>query len=552
MTNEATEQRIQTDSGSNFFCLEENARLSESKLWSLLEDYYKKASISAWNQIPFYPTSNPFIADTYAGIIFSFLDDYAGELVTDEPIYILEMAAGTGCFSFYLLKELQRRRHYFSRLRDVKFKYIMADFTTDNPRSWQQNAKLKPFVNEEMLEFGVFQPQEDLKVKRCPEKGATDANEIILEKGKCANPLIAIANYFFDSIKQDAFQVQDGKLTEVRQTLLCKHDEEAPGDVKFENIVKKESYYDVSTDYYQDDRLNRVLKEYCRDHENASVIFPLGAFNCISNLLEISDNKLVLISSDKGFTNKSYVKGLREQPFVAHHGVFSYSVNYDAIGRYFEGLGGSSFNTADDNLSVSTAVNYLLDSKKCLLEHSRYNFDERVDRLNLTNYLYFMQDLLTELEPKKSNEILRASMGYVLLCNYDPVVFCLAAPRMYFSLETMNQIQESRMLELLERVRDNFFSVQQQYDVFYWIGRIYYGMNKLDDALKAFADSLLYFGESSSALYYMAACYEVRKDYKTALRYYEDTLRLEPDCQFTQTGIKRVRGFLADEEGKKG
>jgi tetratricopeptide (TPR) repeat protein len=263
-------------------------------------------------------------------------------------------------------------------------------------------------------------------------------------------------------------------------------------------------------------------------------------------LQEISGNNLVLISSDKGFTETSYVKGRREQPFVAHHGVFSYSVNYDALRRYFEGQGGTSFNTSDDNLSISTAVNYLLKGSPNKLERSHFNFDDKVDRINLTNYLYFMQDLLTDVEPKKSHELLRACLGYVQMCNYDPVVFCLAAPRMYFSLETMNSIQEKRILLMLERVRDNFYSVQQQYDVFYWIGRIYYGMNRLDEALKAFADSMLHFGESSSALYYMAACYEVRKDYKTALRLYQDTLKLEPDCEYTQGGIKRVKEIIGE------
>jgi tetratricopeptide (TPR) repeat protein len=290
------------------------------------------------------------------------------------------------------------------------------------------------------------------------------------------------------------------------------------------------------------------LKSYCRDFENASILFPLGAFNCISNLLEISSNKLVLISSDKGFTDRNYVKGRREQPFVAHHGIFSYSVNYDAIRRYFEALGGVSLNTTDDNLSVSSAVNYLLDGTECALENSRFYFEDKMDRQNLSNYLYFMQDLLTDLEPKKSNEILRACMGYIQLCNFDPIVFCLAAPRIYMALETITASQAEHLLHLLDKVRENFYSVQQQYDVFYWVGRIYYGMSRLDDALKAFADSLLTFGESSSALYYTAACYEVKKDFKTALRYYKDTLRLEPDCEFTRGGVNRVEAYISGKE----
>ena len=512
MTNEATSTQTPAEADSEYFCVEQSARLFESRIWPLLEEYYQKASISAWNQIPFYPTSNPFIADIYADIIVTFLNDCGSELDLNEPLYILEMAAGSGCFSFYLLRELQKRRRYFKILQNMKLCYIMADFTADNPKSWQQNAKLKPFVDEGLLEFGIFRPQDDLTVRLCPQEDGAE-NKILLSKDQCKNPLIAIANYFFDSIKQDAFQIQDGVLTEARHTFICKRDQENPAAIKFESLRKSETYVDVPFDYFDDPRMNNVLTSYKRDFENASMLFPTGAFHCISNLLEISRNRLVLISSDKGFTDGNYVRGRREQPFVAHHGIFSYSVNYDAIRRYFEALGGSSLNTTDDNLSVSTAVNILLAGANCVFEQSKCNF-EKVDRQNMCNYLYFMQDLLTEVEPKKSNEILRACMGFIQLCNFDPIVFCLAAPRIYMAIETINVFQEKRLLDILERVKDNFYSVQQQYDVFYWVGRIYYGLNRLDEALKAFADSLLAFGESSSALYYMAACYEVKRTTK--------------------------------------
>ncbi len=526
-----------------YFFIEEASRLSSSRIWDLLEQYYQASSISAWNQIPFYPTSNPFIAEAYADIIFNFLIDYKSNLKEGQPLYILEMAAGTGCFSYYLLKELKKRKDYFSCTRNCNLQYIMADFTSDNPKSWQTSSKLQSFLSEGWLKFGVFKPQEQTRVLN-----AFDQNQVLYEKGSSENPLIAIANYFFDSIKQDAFQVQDGKLTEVRQRFKCRKVEGNKDEISFELLSKlgTETYHDVSTDYYEDPRLNNVLKSYCRDFENASVIFPVGAFACISNLLEMSGDNLVLVSSDKCFTDRSYVKGRREQPYVAHHGIFSYSVNYDAVRRFFELAGGSSFNTSDDNLSVSTVCNFLL-KEPSTLEHSRFYFDEKIDRQNLSNYLYFLQDLLTELEPRKSNEILRACMGYVQLCNFDPIVFCLAAPRIYFALETISASQAQRLVEMLDKVRDNFYSVQQQYDVFYWIGRIYYGMSRLDEALKSFADSLLHFGESSSALYYTAACYEVKRDYKTALRYYQDTLRLEPDCEFTKGGISRVMAVLEKE-----
>lgn len=548
MSND-TVKAAEAKEAEEYFFIEESSKLSESKIWTLLEQYYQASSISAWNQIPFYPTSNPFIAEAYADVILNFILDYKEQIDYSKPLYILEMAAGTGCFSFYLLRELRKRKESFELLRKVNLQYLMVDFTADNPANWKQNEKLKSFRDEGWLQFGVFKPLDDAFVMSCPDDKSEPVQ--ILNSELCSgNPLIAIANYFFDSIKQDAFQVQSRQLTEVRQRFECKREAANPDEIKFESMRKTgtETYHEVSRDYYGDGRLNNVLKSYCRDFENASVLFPLGAFTVISNLLKISSDNLLLISSDKGFTDKDYVKGRREQPFVAHHGIFSYSVNYDAIRRYFEELGGTSLNTTDDNLSVSSSVNFLLKDKGNALEHSKFFFTDKMDRQNLANYLYFLQDLLTDVEPKKSNELLRSCMGYIQLCNYDPIVFCLAAPRIYFYLETISSSQAQHLLFIIEKVKENFYSVQQQYDVFYWIGRIYYGMSRLDDALKSFADSMLTFGESSSALYYIAACHEVKKDFNTALRYYKDTLRLEPDCEFTKSGIVRVEAALAEKK----
>lgn len=532
------------------FALENFCKLSESKIWQLLENYYKNSSISAWDQIPFYPTSNTFIAETYADIIFSFLFDIENELDYNKPLYILEMAAGTGCFSYYLLKELQKRKKFFSQFAALKICYIMADFTESNPKNWQQSPKLRQFVDEGWLKFAVFRPQADHELRELADPSISPAaaenqEALHLTPGSIGNPLIAIANYFFDSIIQDAFQIKNGKLNEVKVKFMSASDPSSWDDAKFEDLKVLEQYDEVSQNYFSDERLNNVLASYQGEFEQASILFPTGAFQCILNLLQLSENNLLLISSDKGFTDKTYVRGNRKQPFVAHHGVFSYSVNYDAIRRFFEGGGGLSFNTKDDNLSVSTSCNYLL-KKSSKLDHSRFNFHEKVDRQNLSNYLYFMQDLLTEVEPQKSREIARAAMGYIRLCNYDPIVFCLAAPRIYFYLDELrrNPLQVKLLLEIIEHVRENFFSVQQQYDIFYWSGRLLYGLSQIDEALNAFADSLLTFGESSSALYYTAACYEIKKEFQTALRYYQDTLKVEPDCEYSQAGVKRIEALL--------
>lgn len=536
MTTQAGNQEI----ASGHTVLDKDKRLSESIIWKMLENFYDTASISAWNKIPFYPTSNPFIAEAYAEQIVAFLKDYRQHIVSDEPVYIIEMASGSGCFSFYVLQDLQVKLSYFEELKKINLKYVMTDFTDNNVSSWQKNPRLKPFVDAGLLEFAVFRPDSDQSLETRP-------SGLKLHAGTVHNPVIAIANYFFDSIKQDAFQIQNGVLHEVRNTFSCDSDQlPDEGYPPFEVLRKTESYQVVNGKYYEEQVLNDVLEKYIASGKDCSVLIPYGAFDCLRNLRAMSGDNVVLISSDKGFTDENYVDGLREQTFLTHHGIFSYSVNYDAIKKYFQLLGGEGITTTDDNLSVSTAVNFLL-KHKVPLEESRYYFKEKVDKQNLGNYLYFMQDLLTSVKPEKTNELLRACLGYIQLSNYCPIVFCLAAPRIYAAIETINPYQQQRLLQMLPKVRAKFYSVQQQFDVFYWIGRMYYGLDLYEQALVAFEESLNVFGSTSSSLYYIAACNEVKGEYERALKFYNQTLELEPGCEYTRGGIDRVKSKL----GKK-
>jgi SAM-dependent MidA family methyltransferase len=92
--------------------IESNIPLSQSCLWQAQRHYFEEEGIHAWQQVPFFVTSNPFIADRYARLIIAYLQDMQHDPA--EPIYIVELGAGTGQFSYYcnlaLKKYLQQTR----------------------------------------------------------------------------------------------------------------------------------------------------------------------------------------------------------------------------------------------------------------------------------------------------------------------------------------------------------------------------------------------------------------------------------------------------------
>ena len=70
-----------------------------------------------------------------------------------EPLYIIELGAGSGKFSYFILKALEE-------LQDVcpfpfrRMVYVMTDFTTNNFKFWQDHPSLQRFFEMGVLDAG--------------------------------------------------------------------------------------------------------------------------------------------------------------------------------------------------------------------------------------------------------------------------------------------------------------------------------------------------------------------------------------------------------------
>ena len=117
--------------GKNEVVFEREQRLSESMLWQAQRAYYDEQGVEAWTgAVPFYITSNPYIASCYARLVIRFIQSWVQKKAycQDQPFYILEIGAGTGQFSFYMLRELMRYRKLlnFCACFETKFDLIVG------------------------------------------------------------------------------------------------------------------------------------------------------------------------------------------------------------------------------------------------------------------------------------------------------------------------------------------------------------------------------------------------------------------------------------------
>ena len=248
--------------------LDEGKPLSRCILWKLQRNFFQGQGIEAWRQgtVPHYITSNPFIANAYAKVVFGFIRDctaVTGDSADDsflpldpsQPIYIIELGSGSGRFAYHFLRKfLGIYRH--SILKDVPFTYVMTDFTERNIDFWRKHQSLTPLVEEGVLDFALFDAEVDEELK-LSESGD------LLTPGTVKNPMVVIANYFFDSIPQDAFFVQAGQLHEGLVAVTSYQQETDLNNPEILSHVEI-SYHrnPVEQDYYENTDWNEIL-EYC-------------------------------------------------------------------------------------------------------------------------------------------------------------------------------------------------------------------------------------------------------------------------------------------------
>ncbi len=519
---------------SRFQLLEKDKRLSESKLWQLLEKFYRKAGLDAWLQLPFYATSNAFIAEQYAELVVAFLLDLAPDLNPDQPVYILEMAAGSGYFGFLCLQALRRRLHCFPALKPFSVVYVMSDFSEKNLKAWEQSPQLAPYAQAGQLDFALFKPesQSKFKLKRAGR---------VVKPGSLANPLIAFANYFFDSIRQDYFQIQNGVFQEALISLVHEWNPEPPN---FEQIHLRDRYIPLKEPRYAEARLNALLESYRREAPELSLLFPIGAFRVLTQLEKLSPLGLMLISTDKGFHDPAYLQGLRPVPFTPHSGVFSYMVNYHALARYFRQAGGLAHAT-QEYYSLTSLVGITPLAQTNPLAQTHYCLQERFERQNPIKSLFILlelfksKDLLAEVELK---ERYLMAMAAIQTACYDVYYFLVLAPHLAEALTRvgLDYLEDDLpgLLKLVEaQLYDGVSGFNQAYE---WLRHLYYELSQLDDCLRINARILARLGPDYKTAYYAAAVAELNQHFELALAGYIQALNDNPDDELAQAGRMRM------------
>ncbi|CAN5621489.1 hypothetical protein BH10CYA1_BH10CYA1_42440 [soil metagenome] len=514
-------------------------RLSESLLWTLQEDYYAKQSLKAWERVPFYSTSRMMFVGTIANLVNAFLVDCADTLDFQSPVYILELGGGSGCFAYRFLNELVELMSDFDVLRNLRLQYILSDFAKANIDAHLSNGRLKALLDSHMLEISVLKPEVsnsiDLEVS-----GQT------LKRGQIKNPLLVLANYFFDTIKHDAFRVANGKLQETKFSLYRESSdtrsfESAP---TIQEIKMSEQHYDLQLPYYDDQCLDSILDYYGKNLQNASVIFPIGAIRSLENLSYLAEDNLAVFVSDKGFASldSKQIVGLRPQEF-AEHGAFSFDVNFDALQRYFVNRGGVALTESGDHSSLGFMFATTVKTKCNLTKHL---FRQLMQKLDVVNSSYNLEEFTfygCEFGSQFICPHLTNFISIVQTSNFDPFIFDGAFARLFErlvpELSNMDVEQEREVTELIKRTYKNIFNVANEYFDLASILEFCVCWGKYDYCLALATEALETLGPIRKAYDYAAIACEHLGRKQDAYNYFRQAVDMQSDHDWAKEGMER-------------
>ncbi|MCX7120563.1 MAG: tetratricopeptide repeat protein [Gammaproteobacteria bacterium] len=514
---------------NNKVILEDKIRFSDSALWKEQKKYYGEKGIEAWNDdVPFYITSNPFIARAYALMTIHFIQDYITQHPESikSPFIILELGAGTGQFSFYFLKNLLAFQKEL-KLESVLIQYVMSDLSTRPFDFWEKHPALQDYLNCGVLDFSVY----DLY----------HSDHILLHRSKkkitpldIKNPLIIVANYLFDSVGTDVFSVSNGRIHESLVTIQTdenNNDNGRPKDWQKTEIIYTE--VPIEKNYYHNE-FDTILFDYQKSLTDTHFQFPIASLIALKNLQAFSNGRFLLLTSDKGCATVKELDNCNH-PELDFHGSFSVMVNYHAMAEFLKKYQGQSITQSfrENIISGVFSCGFSFDD----LLQFQFSAKQTIQGFSPTDY-FIIYEHVTEHASTCSLEVMAS---YLNLSNWDPYVFDQFFDRLADLLDGGDAEVVSYLIEHMPLIAANFYYLPAAEDTFFHIGVFFQNIDRFDEALTYYHESLKYFGENDVTLFNMGMCFSSEDRDKEALVYFERAYAYNPEAHDAKEWVDKIK-----------
>jgi SAM-dependent methyltransferase len=521
----------------NSIVVAQSEPLSRSALWTLQRAYFNQAGVNAWRtgQVPHYITSNPFMAAAYARVVTGFLRDLAsaGTRVPGEPLTIVELGAGSGRFAFHLLQKLLAEPR-IALLRGAPIRYVMTDVSPANLAFWREHAQLRPYFEAGVLDVALFDAERD-------ESLHLELSGETLEPGNARGQLVVIANYVFDGLRHDAWLVSGGVLHESRLTLTantCESEGADPAllqslDASFEH-VPLQGEPEVEPDQAF------LVTEYQQLLGQGAFQIPCAALTCIRALSRLSSGGFLLLSADKGYCREEELL-YRSDPDIARHGSVSLPVNYHAIGRYVERLGGQALFPAQ--ASPSLVVGAFLLEAPAGGDETRAAFASAVDNFGPGDWFMIKKGVEAACTEMDLPHLLAA----IRLGGCDAKLFMDISERLVELCASAAGPERRACFTLARQIHQLHFDLGEPRDLALHLGVWMRELGYLEEAIRYFEIARVARGTTALIAYNLAFCHLGQQRAVEALRFVEEAIDADSTMAEARALRTEIRAILRDE-----
>ncbi|MFT4535739.1 MAG: SAM-dependent MidA family methyltransferase [Saprospiraceae bacterium] len=487
---------------SAHFEIEPDHLFSQSKIWQLNRDFYQKKGPSAFSEelVPHNLTSSSYVGRTYAELIFGFLKDLSSKGKVVDKVYILELGAGHGRLAFHILVHLERLI-LRTNIHLPPYCYILSDIAEDNLSFFQSHPQFKTYFKRGVLDLTYFDAIEgkDLYLRHSKKH---------IKPQELNQPIIAIANYFFDSIPSELFLVRNDEISTCSISLSMKSNpEQMDSEALIKNLEIKYKNAIVPIPEYTNPIINQILSEYKKQIKETYLFFPVMSMLCIDNVKNLSKNGLFLLSLDKGY---HLIHDLENKPLpdVVTHGSFSIWVNYHALGSFCEQQGGKSIFPSYSTFNLELGALMFLENSHSYTEtlgaYETFVNDFGADDFNTIKQLSF-----ANVSRLTTQELL----AHFRLSAYDSTYFILMLPRLKQVSGSITFNERTRILETIHKIWAMYFYIGEIFDLPYALGGLFYDLGYYDEALTYFKHSVSLHGHKADTYYNTALShYQLRQD----------------------------------------
>jgi tetratricopeptide (TPR) repeat protein len=503
--------------------IEEGKTFSNSLVWKLQHNAYQLSGPRAW-QI----SNNPYIARSYAWQTIATIRDWENELIKDEPLYIIEIGAGAGRFSFLYLLELKRLLPI-----DQPICLVISDNVDTYLEFWENHPKWKVWIEEGTLDFANYDPTRS-SVCHLIKSNRT------LSSPK--NPIIAITNYFYAALPNDLYQFNQETL-EAGYPILksngitAEHLEKEPKlmqevEVSFE-FRPVEQHLLYPDDPYFDDIIEEFRKAIA---PNTPFLFPLEAMRTINNLKKLAQNRLMIISGDKAFhTPQELEKYCDHRPIITGQGDANVDVNGLALALYTDKLEGRSFHyprpprTDYKDVLFSNWVTLFGNKGAQTQDSFRSLFENGFSPLDA-------HKLIDKLLSGDDTFTIDQTLSFIKLSHFDPqMLFFYKSLNMKELFHSLEESTYKVQGEVMHNLAQHFFWIHSEdNEIGYLLAQgLYYALD-FPLCQEILLDLITLSGESDQFRFFLGLSYKAEGRLEKAKEQFQKTLKLNPNHPLAQ------------------